>query len=603
MTAMIRYEVREDKVAELYLPEDFSPLSAETQDSFATVLQAFATQKCKGLLLRSSAPQVFCQDFAAEELASLSSEEQATQYAQRWQHIAAQIQELPFPTVCLLQGACFGVGLELALACDWRIGTLESETQLGFLETQAGSMPKAGATYRLPRLIGIQAALDLLLTGRIISGEKACRTGLLDLCVPTSFLEAQVSLLIKKGKRRKLRSPASKATGLSHALPQWALEGNTLGRKRIFKKTAELIETKTQGLYPASYAILEAVSGGFDHPEAKVLENETRGFARLSRTEAAQSLSHIRLLRKRKALLPTFENTASEGSPVLGLLGATPKQGALAALAIERGFRVWIVDPSQEAVGLFLQGLHATWRKKVEKKEIPEYRIAMYMTRVLPSDTLQGFQRAVLVLDDLPVQEEMRWALWKELRQGVGYTGWLVQLAAPNPRLKTPAALAPWTPLHILGASFVEYPKGEDQESLATVLRQMGLFPIAENPLPHFFSQRISDAYRGEAKRLAAQGISYGLQARILQASGCTLTPSGILTHLEAITLEATSTALSEAASVGISEREIANGYRRVLFDESRACVKDGTLSHMDEADWLLVDGFGVSSLWFSSPR
>lgn len=203
------------------------------------------------------------------------------------------------PVVAAIHGACLGGGLELALACSMRIVTNDAKrTQLGQPEVRLGIIPGAGGTQRLPRLIGIAAGLDLILTGRSIRPRKAHKIGLVDeVCPPEVLMEV--------AHRRALEAanspakPASIGVGRlksflapSH-LQQLALEENPVGRRVLFAKAEEKMLEQTKGNYPAPAAALRAVRAGIDHGLAAGYAAELDEFSKLIVSPEAKALMSI----------------------------------------------------------------------------------------------------------------------------------------------------------------------------------------------------------------------------------------------------------------------------------------------------------------------
>ncbi len=132
-----------------------------------------------GMVLASAKPDGFIAGADVRELAGSRDEEGATAFARHGQEVLARVAEGK-PIVAAIHGAALGGGLEAALACHWRIATDDARTVLGFPEVQLGLLPAGGATQRLPRLVGLRAALPLLLTGKRIRAREALRVGLVD---------------------------------------------------------------------------------------------------------------------------------------------------------------------------------------------------------------------------------------------------------------------------------------------------------------------------------------------------------------------------------------------------------------------------------------
>ena len=161
----------------------------------------------RGVVLISGKPDTFIAGADIEEFTALTTQAEAERLSFEGQEMVSRVETLPKPVVAAIHGACLGGGLELALACHYRIATDHPKTQLGLPEVQLGLIPGAGGSQRLPRLIGLRAALDMILTGKSERAAKALRLGLVDEVVPRSILRrtavAAASRLVRDGLPRR----------------------------------------------------------------------------------------------------------------------------------------------------------------------------------------------------------------------------------------------------------------------------------------------------------------------------------------------------------------------------------------------------------------
>src|SRR6185369_10760288 len=156
----------------------------------------------KALVILSGKPDGFVAGADLEELLTVGDKADVIAMLQRGHDLMQRLAGLPFPTVAAIHGACLGGGLELALACRYRVATEHKKTKLGLPEVQLGLIPGLGGTQRLPRLIGVPAALDLILTGRGVSASRARRLGLVDEICHPAILDRVATSLLARGKRR-----------------------------------------------------------------------------------------------------------------------------------------------------------------------------------------------------------------------------------------------------------------------------------------------------------------------------------------------------------------------------------------------------------------
>ncbi|MDH2925457.1 3-hydroxyacyl-CoA dehydrogenase/enoyl-CoA hydratase/3-hydroxybutyryl-CoA epimerase [Nicoletella semolina] len=265
---------------ENWLSENF------TQD-LREVIGTIIYQQARGVIFISQTPKSFIKGFKLAGLIQKSAE-QAKTLAKEAQAVMREINVLNMPVVAAIDGDCFGVGLELALACDYRIATEELDTRFSMPQVKSGILPFAGGTQRLPRLIGLPKATMMLLSGIKISSEKAAQWGLVDKLVPASSLFHTAYHLLLSNQIQKV----------DHKKPQtrfkrWRkqLEGNPLFRQRYLDYIENRVWNRAFGNYPAVSRILAVLN----EPHFKVgLVNEQETLSELLATDQAKVLINLK---------------------------------------------------------------------------------------------------------------------------------------------------------------------------------------------------------------------------------------------------------------------------------------------------------------------
>src|SRR5262249_34936419 len=168
-----------------------------------------------------------------------------------------RLASLPCPTVAAIDGVCLGGGTELALACDSRLAAEEPRTQIGLPEVMLGIFPAWGGTTRLPRLIGLPAALDLILTGRSIDARRAEKLGLVARAVPAAWRVGRAEARLRELAAR----PKAKRRDRSRApdLASWLLSRTAPGRAIVIRQARKGVLARTGGVYPAPLAVLDVL--------------------------------------------------------------------------------------------------------------------------------------------------------------------------------------------------------------------------------------------------------------------------------------------------------------------------------------------------------
>ena len=242
----------------------------------------------QGVVLISGKSDTFIAGADIEEFTALTTQAEAERLSFEGQEMVSRIETLPKPVVAAIHGACLGGGLELALACHYRVATDHRKTQLGLPEVQLGLIPGAGGCQRLPRLIGPRAALDMILTGKSERAAKALRLGLVDEVVPRSILmrtaRAAAERLVRDGPPK--RGPRGGMAALF-------LDRTPAGRSLVYRGAKAQVLKRTGGHYPAPLAALETVRVGLEHGITAGLAEEHHAFGRLAVGDVSRKLVQI----------------------------------------------------------------------------------------------------------------------------------------------------------------------------------------------------------------------------------------------------------------------------------------------------------------------
>ncbi len=265
--------------------EKMNTLQAAFADEMKEIFaQLKDTSGVKGMIIHSLKPDNFVAGADVRMLEACTTASEAEALAKQGQELFQQLSDLSYPVVAAIHGPCLGGGLELALACDYRVCTDSDKTRLGLPEVQLGLLPGSGGTQRLPRLIGLLPSLDLILTGKQLRAKKAKKLGVVDACVPETILLDVAKQLIEKGKNKGNKKQSTKEKLMS---------GSGLGRKFVFEQAAKKTNEKTRGNYPATVAILEVIQHGLEKGFAQGQELEAKRFGELVMSSESKALRSI----------------------------------------------------------------------------------------------------------------------------------------------------------------------------------------------------------------------------------------------------------------------------------------------------------------------
>ena len=327
-------------------------LNAELMRELHAVLSDLSRRESiRFLFITSNKPNVFVAGADIHEIERLEDSADAERKSENGQEIMNLLDDLPFPTMAIIDGACLGGGCELALACDYRVASCDNpKTQIGLPETQLGILPAWGGTWRMPRLVGLMQAVQMILSGKSVDAEKAARAKLIDFAYPRAFLyewARELAAAILDGsaggeiaKRRK-----------SKKLGTRIIENNSLGRAVLCARAARDTRKKTDGHYPAPLEALRVVRRAYRKRRAVALAVERSAFARLASTGVARNL--VRLYFAREAV-KNHHALQGEGEPKrverAAVLGAGVMGGRIGWLFSYRDIPVVMKDIDWEAV-------------------------------------------------------------------------------------------------------------------------------------------------------------------------------------------------------------------------------------------------------------
>ena len=361
----------------------------------ADLIDRISTDPPAGLVLKSAKESGFIAGADVSEFRALADSGQAGELLSRGQLLLDKLERLPFPTVAAIHGYALGGGLELALACDYRIAVESHKRALGLPEVRLGVHPGLGGTVRSVRLLGAPTALGLMLTGRSMSAVEARCAGLVDRIVPEAQLDRAAREIIA-ARPAKRRSPLHlRVLGLP-VVRTW------LGQRL----RAQVRRRARPAHYPAPYAILDLwVRHGAQGPSA--YEAEARSFGRLVRTPASRNLVRTFFLRERlRGLAPKTTDIGHVHVAGAGVMG-----GDIAAWCALRGLTVTIHDRSRELVEPALERAETLFRRRLKAPGAADEARAR-----LAADAA-GIAGADLVIEAIVERLDAKMALFEELER------------------------------------------------------------------------------------------------------------------------------------------------------------------------------------------
>lgn len=502
-------------------------LGPDTMGEFASILDELAQQKLRGLIIKSGKKSGFIAGANIEEFTKFTSAAEAIEFTRHGQLLFDKLEQLPYPTVAMINGFCVGGGLELALACRYRVVDDSPKTKLGLPEVLLGIHPGWGGSIRLPRLIGAPQALDLILTGRTVTGKAAAKLGFADTAVPLRQLERTARFYIMTQPARRKASCLQDMTNKPVARPILA----KMVRRKLAKKASP-------EHYPAPYALLDnwqkyGVDDNAYLPEAESLGTLISG-------STAQNLVRVFFLQDRlKGQAKGVEFTPKH----VHVIGAGTMGGDIAAWAALRGFSVTLQDREAKFIAPAIKRAYSLYKAKLKNPILAQE----VMDRLMPDPTGKGVAKADVIIEAIYENLEAKQALFKTLEQQAKPDAILatntsgIPLDEINTVLNNPGRLVG---IHFFNPvakmQLVEVVKGKQTEQSVidkamVFVRKLDKLPLLVKSSPGFLVNRVLMPYLIEATAILNEGVPAQAIDKAALAFGM---PMGPITLADAVGLD-----------------------------------------------------------------
>jgi 3-hydroxyacyl-CoA dehydrogenase/enoyl-CoA hydratase/3-hydroxybutyryl-CoA epimerase len=547
-------------------------LTPERINSFIDALHKVKEAKPKGLILRSPNPDSFCVGADISLIQSVTERDKGAELAKQGQDAYNLLEDLPCTTVAAIGGPCVGGGCELVLACDYRIAADLPSTAIGLPETKLGILPGFGGTYRLPRVVGLPKALDIILAGKTLRPKQALKAGLVDQVTSSSNLFklaediASGSKALPKNKRPFMEQILSK---------------NPLGRAFVKRNALKATTAQTKGFYPAPIKALEVTTDGLGRDRDLGLEIEAQKLGELIVTPESKALVHVFYLTEAAKALGKSSKRDIEGIHALVIGAGTMGAGIAGALA-KNNHQVIVKDNSDTSLE---RGKLHTAKELAKARHLSSFERQAISSRI---DWIQ-FSSPTLARSQIVIE-----AVFEDLNLKKRIFGELSNQVNPDCVLATNTsslsvsdmAVAVKHPERFVGMHFfnpvekmplVEIIRGEKTSEatiakVAAIATEMGKFPIVVNDVPGFLVNRILIPYLNEAVFLLQEGYSIETIDRAALKFGM---PMGPIRLLDEVGLDVAAH-VSKVMIAGYGERMNVPAFAEQLINLDRKGRKNG---------------------------
>jgi 3-hydroxyacyl-CoA dehydrogenase / enoyl-CoA hydratase / 3-hydroxybutyryl-CoA epimerase len=596
-------------------------LSGEVLQELDELLAELEQGSASGLIIRSGKDGGFIVGADVREFNKVNDATEAAELARAGQRVFNRLATLAFPTVALIHGYCLGGGLELALACKFRVARDDDSTRLGLPEVRLGIHPGFAGTVRLPPLIGELPALDLMLTGRTLGSRQAHKLGLVDEVVPERhLLDAAVAHLQRRRRR-------SKAPWLRRLPGWWPL------RALVYRRALRQLQKKVNAdHYPAPFRILQLRRMRANQ------EQEAISLGELLVGRSSRNLVHVFLLgedlkRRGRMHAHDIERVHVIGAGVMG--------GDIAAWAAYKGFTVSLQDQSSELVARALKRAHDFFQKRTKDARA----VQRAMDRLMPDVRGNGLRCADLVIEAIIEDVSIKHEVFRKLEQQAPASAVFATNTSSIPLEELATALR--DPSRLVGLHFFN-PVAQMQlvevvhglQSAPVALERACAYTVAIDKLPlrvksspGFLVNRILMPYLMEAMSMVEEGVAIAAIDRAATDFGMPMGPIELADTVGLDICLSVARELAEPLGVSVPEklsamveqghlgRKSGRGFYRYdskgrvkrdarlrpsdipiterlilrVLNEAMACLREGVVQGVDAIDAGMVYGTGFA--------
>lgn len=548
----------------------------------------------RGVVVRSAANRSFIAGADVNEINDIEEAAIGEKGARLGQAIFTELSELNVPVVAAINGTCLGGGAELALACHYRVASDSAAVRIGLPEVRLGIIPGFGGTQRLPRLLGLPRAIDLILSSRTLDARRARRAGLLDLVIPESIFDREVRRFVElaaaggapaRGAPHFQGPRKAQARRAKISLRDRLLE-TPPGVRLLRRVTERSIRARTKGHYHAPLVALDVMVTGWRKPLRESLAVEAKALGELIVGEEKRALVHVFFLNEAAKRDRGVADDAVEPRHVhrAGLLGAGVMGGGIAQILSQKDIPVRLKDLNDEAVLSGLRAASNVYAAAVAKRKLSKRAATRRLALIQPTLDYTGFARLDVVFEAVVESLSIKKAVIAEVESVVpehciiaSNTSALsvTELASAGRRPSRIAGFHFFNPVHKM--PLVEIIRGDttSDETVATLMalaRRLGKTPILCRDGPGFLVNRILGRYMNEASQLLADGVSIERCDGVAVEFGMPMGPVRLLDEIGIDVAGKVSSILLE----GLGSRYQANNLLERLAGDGRLGRKSG---------------------------
>jgi 3-hydroxyacyl-CoA dehydrogenase/enoyl-CoA hydratase/3-hydroxybutyryl-CoA epimerase len=475
-------------------------LSSSVMEEFEQIISNVETNLPIGLVIASDKKNGFIAGANIDEFLTIQDSSEALATIKQAHLLFNRLEALACPTLSLINGFCLGGGLELALACRYRVALDDPGTRIGLPEVMLGIHPGFGGTMRMVRQIGAVQGIPLMLAGRTLDARKSKKSGLVDKIVPERQMLRSAQTMIRR------RDPQRKPTILMRLANQAFIRPLLARYMR-----SELRKKANEKHYPAPFAIIDVWEkhGG---DEKGMLDAEAISASKLFVTETSRNL--VRLFKLQERLKSKNKEVEFKAEHV-HVIGAGVMGGDIAAWCVLQGLTVTLQDREPKFIAPAMKRAHSLFKQKLKQTRL----VTAAMDRLIPDCKAQGVEKADVIIEAIVENAEIKIALFQELEPRIKESAILATNTSSIPldeiskELKDPSRL---TGIHFFNpvakmqlVEVIHSSKTNKQwvDKASAFCRQISRLPVPAKSSPGFLVNRILTPYLLEAVTLWEEGV------------------------------------------------------------------------------------------------
>ncbi len=495
-------------------------LSKEALIELQALLTTLATNtSIRALLIKSAKDGIFIAGADINEIQDIETAEEGEAAAKSGQDIFNLLEDLPFPTIALINGVTLGGGLELAMACSYRIACSEDSVKIGLPEVKLGIIPGFGGTVRMPALIGIEQSIGLICAGKIIDAHRAYKLGLVDDVCSIHLLEERALALLEANHYKKPQVIRRSKLTFMEKIPG--------GKGLIYRIARDKTLKQTKGHYPAPVEAIDSIIKNDGKSRVAALRIEAQIFGSLIKRKTHKGLIRVFHLTE-KYKKEKWVDAKSVELKKIGVLGAGVMGGGIAQTIAQSNLPVRLKDVGEEALRLGLASASRVFYDMVKNRRMKPSVADAHMHLISPTLDYSGFGSCSVIVEAVVEKLSVKKSVFKELEEIVSPTTVLAtntsaipitQIAADMKHPERAVGMHFFNPVHRM--PLVEIIRGEETNdasvaAIVALCKRIHKTAVVVKDSPGFLVNRLLMPYLNEAGHMFCEGYSFEVMDKAL---------------------------------------------------------------------------------------